>query len=201
MNKTLLSRAKFAAVLVACTLAGLSGPRAQADGVNRPFDWLVNIQTQQLSRQFEYQGSTLKPVVKTSMNYFEDSDPNKSTDYEYIWYHDAKPLGVEKLNKFALRSGDAIAINVQHKNLPATPAEPKAAANAIIHVVLDAYLNRNSVALVKVPFDSFDAIVSELQAEHFELQNDNGADSPNPTGVNIFVASDPPGKSNSFTYF
>jgi len=175
--------------------------RAQADGVNRPYDWLVNVQTQQLSRQFEYTGSTLRPVVKTSMKYYEDSDPSRSTDYEYIWYHDAKPLGVEKLHTFDLRSGDAIAINIEHKNSPATQAEHKAAANAIIHIVLDAYLNRNSVALVKVPFDSFDDIIAELQVEHFVLQNDSGADSPNPTGVNIFVASDPPGKSNSFTYF
>jgi hypothetical protein len=178
-------------------------PNAFADGsgVNRPFDWMVNIQTQQLSRQFEYNGSSLKPIVKTAINFFEDSDPSKETDYEYIWYHDAKPVGIEKLHTFDLRSGDAIAISVQHKTSPPTPAEQKGAANAIAHVVLDAYLNRNSVALARVPYDSFDPIVAELQNEHFVLQSDSGADNPNPTGINIFVASDPPGKTSTLAYF
>src|SRR6185437_13112496 len=91
--------------------AGLALPAA-ADKVQRPFDWTVVIQTQQLDRQFEYQGSTLKPVVETKVLYYHDEDSSNSQPYETMWFHDAKALGLERVHNFGIDKGDGLAVNI-----------------------------------------------------------------------------------------
>jgi len=57
-------------------------PSAKADNpINKPFDWLINVQTQQLPRQFQYKGSQIQGVIKATVNYQQDSYPNKQTEY------------------------------------------------------------------------------------------------------------------------
>jgi hypothetical protein len=198
MNKVF--KALFAAAIALSALT----PIAKADNgsvVNKPFDWLINIQTQQLPRQFQYKNSQIQGVIKATVNYQQDSDPNKETDYEYLWFHDFHTLGVEKLHAFSVTQGDGVAINLTHKTT-ATPEEMRASGNAIAHLVLDSVVNGNVVSLVTVPYASFDGIVTQLQAQNFQLLSDATVESgTNPVGINIYVYSNPPGLTSQLIHY
>lgn len=175
---------------------------AAADKVQRPFDWTVVIQTQQLDRQFEYQGSTLKPVVETKVLYYHNEDSSNSQPYETMWYHDGKALGLERLHNFGIDKGDGLAVNIIHKTSSPTIEEKRSAAAALLHIVLDAYRNKNAVQLVTVPAGSFDELSNELQNKHnFITQTGNSTDHPISTGINLFLQSDPPGRTQTLYYF
>jgi hypothetical protein len=194
----------FKALFIAAVALGSLTPMARADNgsaVNKPFDWLINIQTEQLPRQFQYKNSQIQGVIKATVNYQQDSDPNKQTDYENLWFHDFHTLGVEKLHAFSVNKGDGVGINLTHKTT-ATPEEMRASGNAIAHLVLDSAVNSNIVALVTVPYASFDGIIGQLQTQNFQVLGDIAVESgTNPVGLNIFVYSNPPGLSSQLIHY
>jgi len=97
--------------------------------------------------------------------------------------------------------GDGVAINVTHKTTP-TPEELRASANAIIHLVLDSLVNRNVVALVTVPAGSYDAIISQMQAQNFQVVPESTIETgTNPVGINFFVASNPSGQLSQLIHY
>jgi len=203
MNKhyKLAARLISKSVLVtALTLSSLTSI-AKADPINKPYDWLINVQTQQFPRAFTYRNSQIQGVIKATVNYQQDSDPNKQTEYEYLWFHDSKTLGVEKLHTFDVTKGDGVAISVTHKTTP-TPEELKASGNAVVHLVLDSVVNKNVVALITVPYGSFDGIVAQMQAQNFQvLSNAQVELGANPVGINVFVASNPPGLMSQLIHY
>lgn len=199
MNGTLRSLKKVVAGLV--TVAGLASamamtatPSARADLVDLPYDWVFQVETKPLPKQFEYQGSPLKPVEKIDIKYHPAKSADDKTTYEYLWYHDGKALGLERAKKFDIPQGDSIAIQVKHKNDSSTAGEEKAAANAILRVTLDAYLNKNAVALVKLPSDSFYDISGHLQSQGLQVAPDMAAEgTPLESSLTLFLVSEPEG--------
>ena len=182
-------------------MAGLAGiialttsQSAFADLVDLPYDWVFQVETKPLPKQFEYQGSPLKPIEKIDIKYHPAKEADNKTTYEYLWYHDGKPLGLERTKKFDLPQGDSIAIQVKHKNGSSTTGEEKAAANAILRVTLDAYLNKNAVALVKLPADSFYDISGHLQSQGLQVAPDMAAEgTPLQSSLTLFLVSEPDG--------
>lgn len=163
--------------VIACLLLSLTPQLATADNmVDVTYDWVMQVQTQELKRQFEFQGSTLNPIQKLEVQWYPPKKENEKTKYEHLWYHDGKAYGMEKQHKMDLPEGEAIAIEIKHKNESATMSEKRAAANAIVRLALDAYINKNPVPEIKVPLDSFGAISNHLQSMGFHPTDSEGGD-------------------------
>jgi hypothetical protein len=139
-----------------------------------PYDWVLQVETTQLKRQFEYKGSTLNPVEKLEVVWYPTKDQNKKTKYELMYYHEGRPFGMEKLHKLEIDQGDGVAIEIKHKDNNASEAEKKDAANAVLRLALDAYLNRNPLAAVKVPADSFESVSDKLKELGFHDSKEDG---------------------------
>ena len=160
---------------IACLLLAFAPQHATAeDQVALPYDWVIQVETTQLKRQFEYKGSTLNPVEKLEVLWYPTKDQNKKTKYELMYYHDGRPFGMEKLHKMEIDQGDGVAIEIKHKDNNATEAEKKDAANAVFRLALDAYLNKNPLAAVKVPVDSFESVSDKLKALGFHDSKEDG---------------------------
>ena len=144
------------------------------DQVDLPYDWVVQIETTELKRQFDYKGSTLNPIEKLEVLWYPTKDKEKKTKYQMMYYHDGRPFGMEKLHKMDIDQGDGVAIEIKHKENNATEAEKKDAANAAFRLALDLYLNKNPLAAVKVPADSFESVSDRLQALGFHDSKNDG---------------------------
>jgi hypothetical protein len=178
-----------------------ASPALSSGHIDRPHDWTVEIETQELSRQFDYHNSHYTQVAKTTIDYYHQTDTDHKTNYEYMWFHGPRAIGLERLHKFQLDQGDGVAINIKHKTPTPDNAEMSAAADALAHVILDAYINKNPVTIVNVPEASYATIVSELESvHHFVAQADVGPDHPIDSGINIFVESES-GTNQTLCYF
>lgn len=160
---------------IASSLLSFIPQHAIADNqVALPYDFVVQVETTQLKRQFEYQGSTLNPVEKLEIVWYPTKDKDNKTKYQNMYYHDGKPLGMEKLHKMDIEQGEGVAIEIKHKDNNASEAEKKDAANAAFRLALDLYLNKNPLAAVKVPVDSFESVSDRLQALGFHDSKNDG---------------------------
>lgn len=199
MNKRLLAFVAAAGIMAASASiikAGASGQQVQ-----RPYEWTIQINTQQLDRQFQYNTSDIKDVVKASVQYYPMNDQDSKVDYEDLWYSKARSLGLERHHKLEIKQGDAVAIRVQHKTNSAPLDEQRAAGKAIMKAIVDANRNKNMVATIKVPLASFHNISSEIQNYHFSPVSDSGGEEPINSDMNLFLESEPAGLTQSFAHF
>jgi hypothetical protein len=188
-------------VLAASVSVLLSSSAAQSTSQEKPYDWTMDIKTQQLERQFDYPGSTIKPIVKTELQYYPSESESTKTKYQHIWYANGKPLGMERLHKLEITEGDGVSIRVVHKTDSPTSGEYKAAANAILRVLVDAYLNKNAIVTVRVPVASFNSIVNELRNNPHINTAFDGSDNTVDSSVPIFVQAEPSGTTIQLYYF
>lgn len=184
------------ALLVASTLLGTmtSLAPAFADGmVSFPYDWVLELKTKPLTRQFEYQGSTLKKIEKVLVEYHPAKDADTKTAYEYLWYNGGKALGMEKQRKFDLPQGEGVAIRVSHMNGSSTEGENKAAANAILRLALDTYLNKNPIVQVRLPAETFNDIANHLVSLGMQVAPEGVEDGAYSSNLTLFLYSEPDG--------
>lgn len=192
--------------IAACMGLLLVAGRVYADRLARPYDWTVELQTKRLQHQFEYTGSHLHGVEKVHVTYVHtatasDPDPHP-TDYEDFWYHDGKPLGLERKHSFDIDQGDGISILVSHKDGSATDQECKAAANAILRATVDSYLNKNAILQVRVEPDSFDRIKQDLIDQGCLEHEPTGDDGhPITSAIQIFLQTEPDADRSYTLYY
>ncbi|HIA50964.1 MAG TPA: hypothetical protein EYN91_02605 [Candidatus Melainabacteria bacterium] len=184
---------------IVCTAFGFLPQIALADDqVDKPYDWVIQVETRRLERQFDYKNSKLNPVEKLEVLWYPTKDETKKTKYEYMYYHDGKPYGMEKLRKFDIDEGDGVAIEIKHKENNATDAEKRDAANAVFRLALDSYLHKNPVVAVKVPMDSFNTVSNRLMELGFHDSKDDGdeleTDSKFTASMTLGLYSVPEGK-------
>ncbi|MBX9668088.1 MAG: hypothetical protein K2X93_10740 [Candidatus Obscuribacterales bacterium] len=167
--KTSLTISVFTALILAVVspLAGIG-----ADPLEKPYDWTIEINTAKLDRHFEYEGSTLRPVSKADVTYYRVNHEDEKTNYEELWFHNGKALGLERKNKLEMEEGDGVAIKVVHKTSTPDAEELKAAADAISLLYLDAYLNRNLVVSVIVKDSTFNDILGCMQDQQWQVLPD-----------------------------
>ncbi len=167
--KTSLTLSVFTALILAVVspLAGIG-----ADPIEKPYDWTIEIKTAKLDRHFEYEGSTLRPVSKADIVYYRVNNEDEKKNYEEVWFHNGKALGLERKEKFEMDEGDGVAIKVVHNSVSPDEEELKAAADAISLIYLDAYLNRNPVVSVIVKDSSFGDILNYLQDQEWQILPD-----------------------------
>jgi hypothetical protein len=200
MNKRIL--AFIAATGIIAASASIVKAGASGQQVQRPYEWTIQIKTQQLERQFQYNTSDLKEVVKASLQYYPMNNQDAKVDYEDLWYSKARTLGLDRHHKLEIKQGDAVAIRVQHNADSAPIDEQRAAGKAIMKAVVDANRNKNMVATIKVPFASFHTISSEIQNYHFAPVSDSGGgEDPINSDMNLFLESEPAGLTQSFAHY
>lgn len=176
-------------------------PVRATEHVERPYEWTIEIDTQQLKQQFQYNSSELKELVKAKLFYYKVANEEEKTDYQDLWYAKAKSLGMERHHKLEIDQGDAIAIKVKHLGEYTSYDEQRAAGKAVVKTILDANLNKNMVATIKVPLTSFTTIASELQNYQFSPAPGGGADMPIDSDINLFMESEPVGLTQAFCHY
>lgn len=169
--------------------------------LSHPYEWTVQINTQELQHQFQYNTSSISQVVKASLEYYEMDDQDHKTKYEDLWYSNAKALGMERHHKLELKQGDWVAIKVKHKNGYAPLDEQRAAGKAVMKAVLEIVRNKNMVATIKVPASSFHTISSEIQNYHFSPVSESGSETPIESDMNLFLESEPEGSRQAFVHY
>jgi hypothetical protein len=178
---------------------------ASAQAAWAPYDWTVTIKTERLDNQFDYSGSTLKPVVKGTVSYGRVSDTTAGVKYEELWFCRGKPYGLERKGPLAIPQGDGVAIRVIHIDdhgiidNHATPDELAAAADSILRVVVDAQVNQNIVHTIIVPAQSFSGICQSLQKQHFVVCAD-AVETPHLAGAYLFLVDDADKQRQSLRY-
>lgn len=199
-----MSKRKVVSAVVGALLAiaSVTSQVTAAPGiqVGQPYDWTIEIQTKNLPQEFRYAGSELRPVVKTEMTYYPMSNQDNKTKFQDLWYGNDKALGMERHHKMEITKGEAVAIKVVHEDDSTSLEEMKAAGRAIMRAVLDANLNGNMVALVKVPSSSFNTISSTIQEYHFEPTPDN-VDKPQNIDMTIFLEGDTPDLKQALSHY
>jgi hypothetical protein len=200
VKKALAAILFLASITTSINLVVPQAAAASGQQVDLTYHWMFQLETKELPKQFEYQGSTLKPVDKVEATYSPAKNEADKKVYEYLWYHDGKPLGLERSKKFDLPQGDGIAIRVRHNTDPSTTGEKKAVANAILRIALDAYLNKNSTSLVKLPLGSFNEISGYLQDQGMQVAPDSGGGlggdgfgTPLASSLALYLVSEPEG--------
>lgn len=196
-----------AQILTLCTMllstfTGLTPIVKAAPDINRGYDWTVNVETEQLERYFEYRNSNLRPFDRTTVQYYPGDNETMSRAYEKLWFHDGKPLGLERAQPFGVTRGENICLKVKHHSGKPTPGEMKAAANTILRIWLDAYVNKNQLVVVKVPNgQSLHGIADELLAkQNFQLMPDSNAEKPVNSTMTLTIVSEEDGQKVNLAY-
>jgi len=156
------------AILMALTLSAAGTIRlpARADSTAQLYDWTVRIQTQRLDRQFNYGNSKLRNLIdRLDVDYYTGDDEGNNKAYESLWYFDGKPLGLERFGPFDIPKAEGICIKVEHAKTSPTREECKDAANMILRMLLEAHVNQSAVITIKVPQQTFDQVVAQLQIQ------------------------------------
>lgn len=175
------------ALLVVALLVSMSPAKAAQRA------WDLNLETEELQRQFAYKGSSISQVAKIVTTYApageSSTEPKK---YESVWFHDGKPIGLEKLGPLAINRGDIIYVKVKHKKR-SSDEECKAAAFSLMRMALMAYHSANSIITMTVPAESFDKVSRELQNRNCR-EIPQQSDQSNISQVRFNLESEPEGK-------
>jgi len=152
----------FGALTLLPIISMLIAPQVTlADNTEPLTTYTLNVKSEQLKGQFQYKGATLAPVAKMSVQYYPTADESQKKTYEYIWYHDGKPIGFERVSDLNFAKGKAVSITIVPKT-QAGQEEEKASADIIFRLALDCYRNSDGILSTTVPSPNFDGIVSAL---------------------------------------
>lgn len=126
-------------------------------------DYCLTIETQIDQREFAHESFDFGPIVKATMQYFKAGDEAHKNAYEEMWYHDGKPIGMERFAALEIPADKKVAIKILQTACGTSSDETSASANLILRMVLDIRLNRDTITVVEVPSSSFQQVLMELQ--------------------------------------
>ncbi len=192
---TLTGTISTLAILASCLFS------APTQAEEKPlYDWTVQIETKRLERQFEYEGSHLRLVERLDVDYYYQDQAKAKTIYESAWYHNGKPLGLERFNYFNVPPGQGVCIKVVHKTENPTAEEQQAAANMIVRVWMEAYLNRSGVVMVKVPQRSFSQIINYLHGQGYVTTPETAPEDQGNIPMQLLVEAEQTGQTVLLNY-
>lgn len=201
MNKT-LAAAIFLSLLLSTMAFNAWRPAVSQDTALRGYDWIVEIRTEELKEHLSYAGCTLKPLFKAEVSYQKTgpSGDGKPTMYEDLFFRGCEAVGCRRHHPFDIHAGDGIALRVKSKAPTPATQESCAAANAICRLLLDSYLNSNSVVSVFVPYPMFSTLVQDLNRQNFYAASEASPDVPVYSSIVVHLRSDPPGLTQTMNY-
>jgi hypothetical protein len=152
--------------------------------------WQVTIGSSRLTHYLDYPSSSLKSMLKLSVEYQVGYDDSPWHQYETFYYNKSLPVGCNQHEPLSLMPGAGGSIRVKSaadKEMP--PDECDAVANATGRLFLDLYSLRCAVYNVMVPAMSFDSMLQgfERNGFHCKDQSDVGR-------IVLNLVSDPPGR-------
>lgn len=197
LNRT---NAAFKLTLLASLLVVAAIARAPSVEASESDEWIMTIETEELKGQFTYKNCPLSPVAKIVVKYSKSMEPNSPSMFEYLWYHDGKPIGMEQRGEFKVNRGDLAAIDVvAAKGKPLGTEECKAAAGTIMRLGLLAYHNSNPIDSIQLPADAFDEICAELRNRKC-IDAPPEADKSNKSKMLFNLESEPSGKNKRLLF-
>jgi hypothetical protein len=156
-------------------------------------NWTIVVSPQRLDRFLNYPGSTLAPITKTLVEYYQS---DKNVRYEDLFYSRCQPVGLRQYHSLDLIAGSSGIIRIS--NLGQSSEDGCAAANAAIRTFVDVFLTRAILLYIVVPKDSFDNLVEGM--EHYGFCQPNTVGHPGTIVANITLVSEPPGRTISMFY-
>lgn len=152
-----------------CSSPGSSKSSPESNSSVDGPDFCLTAETKVDEKLFEHESFDIRNVVKASMTYHKTGDESHKTAYEELWYHNGKPVAMERKTTLDIPSDKKVAIKILQSS-GASNNEIKAAANVILRLVLDIRLNNDTVSVVEVPSASFQTLIQELQARKARVQ-------------------------------
>lgn len=153
-----------------CTTSGQSKPDQSSTPPSTPSsdssvsvpDFVLHAEAFPSPKLLQHPSFSLGPVTQVAVDVSSQGEQCGKSLYENIFYTDGKTLGLDRKRELGLPVGKNVSIEVGLSQCPGSQ-ETKAAANAILRLVLDTLLNKDKVSSVKVPSYSFPMISLELQ--------------------------------------
>ncbi len=132
------------------------------------YDDVIELQCDEQKNYINFNGSRLNPVTKINVSCRLDTKHDKLAplkEYEDLWYCQSDPIGCKKLHPLAVKSRDQVAILVINERL--NDAEIAALATALVALRLELSLNRNLIAVVRIPNETLAPLVDQLRKQNF----------------------------------
>jgi hypothetical protein len=132
------------------------------------YDDVIELNCQEQKKYLTFSGSQLTPVSKVKVSYRLDTKHDKLAplvQYEDLWYHNSVPIGCKKSEAFAIKKRDQVAILVKNDRL--NNAEIGGIAGALVALRLELSINRNLMAVVRIPNEVLDPLIDELRKQNF----------------------------------
>lgn len=188
---------------IGCTAPG----NAEAPGLAK---YTMRLRAQVLPDYFKYKNTALKPAVRIAVDYCDNEKESKFEPYEFLWYFNGKPYGLERLGSLTPSAKNpgiepitGVDLKVQYIGTPGESDRKsacKAAANAILRLLVDLQLHGNFVITVFVPDNSFSDICNSLEDQKFIAITDPGQEQAALSGLQLLVQTDS-GNSNQAFYY
>ena len=166
------------------------------------YDYVMEIETKKLKRQFDYAGSNLNDkIVKCDVYFYPINMEKKSKQerfhspdtrhYKKMWHYQAKTLGMEQVHEFDIPENQGFAIKISHKDDAGSAIENRAAADAIVRLAVDLYLRKQHLVSVKVPQSDWHAIADGLSNDKgFHIVPVVDIEHPVDSKMSIFLTSE-----------
>ncbi|MBY0551362.1 MAG: hypothetical protein K2W95_29040 [Candidatus Obscuribacterales bacterium] len=176
----------------------LTLPAMASDDVHK--DWIVDVKTEEIKRQFDYRGSTLKTVAKLTVEFFHETDKDNVKPYQKIYYHDGKPIGMERTGDLNLPPTETVVIKVTPKRGTADSEENKGAADILWRLALSLSHNRSPLISTILPDASFNEISRELLRIGFS-DSAAGPEKANKAKAMLALESETSGESKKVYFY
>ena len=154
-----MPRSAMRLLCAALFMARAQIPDAKCDEENDEWqDWQILISCEKLEPYLNYEGSSLNPLTKVSVNF---AQPVGSTIklYEHLYYARRQVVGCKrKIREIGIKSGTAGILKI----VALKPDETSAAANAALRILLDVSLHDCMVKSLTIPDAYFKPIVEAL---------------------------------------
>lgn len=160
------SRTVFAAIYSFLLCATATTGSEEKPG--KPYNWTIDLETEPVQGYLNFAGSRLNSPVRVRVYYYKgaEAESEDRIHFEDLYYQDSQIIGCRRAHPLGLKPGEPIAIRVKHKKT-ATAGETRAASDAIVRIVVDAYAGQNLTNAVFVPDDTFNDIIRGMSRLNF----------------------------------
>lgn len=156
-----------ATLVLTCFAIGANQIPCRSQSMGRNFDYIFDVETDQVRNEFEYKNSLIGPVIKTRISYTRPNiEDSERVQYEDLWNNGWQTLGCRRINELDLQPGQ-VAIQVKHKSGFGSLKEGEAAAKAVLRLFVDLYARRQAVSVIILPDESFGYILNQMPQAGF----------------------------------
>jgi hypothetical protein len=132
------------------------------------YDDVIELHCQEQKQYLTFTGSQFKSVSKVKVGYRLDTKHDNAAplvQYEELWFHNSTPIGSKKAQRFAIKKSDQVAILVPPDRW--TDTEIQALAGTLVALRLELSMNRNLMAVVRIPNEILGPLREELRKQNF----------------------------------